>query len=125
MADKTLEGKVALITGSSKGIGKAAALRLASHGASLAINYNSDETAATEVVNQIGSHRAIAIKADVSSVGSIDDLVKKTVDRFGRIDILVPNAGILLMRNLESTSEEDFDRCMALNVKGPYFLVQV
>lgn len=125
MADKSLAGKVALITGSSKGIGKATALRLASQGASVVINYASNAAAADEVVSKIGSDKAMAIKADASDPRAIDKLVKSTVDKFGKIDILIPNASIYPAKNIETTTEEDYDNCMALNVKGPYFLVQV
>jgi len=124
MANLPLAGKVALITGSSKGIGRATALELASQGAKVVINYSSSAKEADEVVKQIGSDNAIAVKADVSSIPALEELVNKTVERFGKIDILIPNAGILPMKDLETTSEEDFERCFAVNVKGVYFLVQ-
>lgn len=120
----TLSGKVALITGASKGIGKATAIRLAQDGALIVINYASDSTAANEVVKTIGSHRAIAVKADAGSISGIETMVDATVKHFGKIDILVPNAGILPMIDLKNTSEDDFDQIYKLNVKGPYFLVQ-
>lgn len=121
----TLVPTVALITGASKGIGRATAVHLASQGASIVVNYSSDANAAEEVVGQIGRERAFAVKADAGSVKGVEDLVKQTVSRFGKIDILVPNAGILPMKDIETTTEADFDQCMTLNVKGPYFLVQV
>jgi 3-oxoacyl-[acyl-carrier protein] reductase len=120
-----LSGKVALITGGSKGIGRATALKLAADGAKVVINYSSDAKAAEEVVQSIGSENAIAVKADASNLTELEALVKATVDKFGKIDILIPNAGIMPMRTLEETTEEDFDRTMSLNVKGPYFLTQV
>ncbi|KAG7001458.1 hypothetical protein G7Y79_00031g065730 [Physcia stellaris] len=123
-ANMSLAGKVALITGASKGIGKATALRLARDGARVVINYSSDKQAADEVVQQIGPNHAVAIKADVSRVSDIEFLVKQTVDMFGKIDILIPCAGMLPMSPLETTSEELFDKIFALNVKGPYFLAQ-
>ena len=89
------------------------------------INYASDSTAANEVVEKIGRDRAIAIQADAGSVSGAETLVNATVKHFGKIDILVPNAGILPMIDLKSTSERDFDQIYNLNVKGPYFLVQV
>ncbi|KAL8766523.1 MAG: hypothetical protein Q9209_006739 [Squamulea sp. 1 TL-2023] len=116
--------KVALITGGSKGIGKATALRLAQDGARVVINYSSDQQSADDVVQQIGSDRATAVKADVSKVSEIEFLVKETVNLFGKIDILVPCAGMLPMSPLEATSEELFDKIFNLNVKGPYFLAQ-
>ena len=121
----SLAGKVALITGASKGIGKATALRLAKDGARVVINYSSDKQAADEVVQQIGTNKAAAILADASKVSEIESLIKQTVDLFGKIDILIPCAGILPMSPLEATSEELFDKIFALNVKGPYFLAQV
>lgn len=113
-----------MITGGTKGIGRATALELASQGASVVVNYNSDSKAADAVVAQIGDAQAYAVKADASSVAGIESLVKKTVARFSKIDILIANAGILPMKDLEGTSEADFDRCMSINVKGPYFLCQ-
>ena len=120
-----LTGKVALVTGASKGIGAAAVLELAKQGAKVVINYSSDAAPAEELVARLGAENAIAVKADAGSVKEIERLVQTTVDRFGKIDIVVANAGVLLMRDLESTTEEDFDRTVGLNVKGPYFLVQV
>ena len=127
--DKVVEmsfaGRVALVTGGSKGIGRAVAQQLAAKGASVAINYSSDSAAAEELVSSIGSEKALALKADAGDVKALDDLVKQTVDKFGKIDILIPNAGILPMKDLEGTTEEDFDKTYAINVKGPYFLAQV
>lgn len=122
---RPLEGKVALITGSSKGIGRATALRLARDGAKVVINYASGADSAQEVVRTIGEKNAIAVQADASNISQIESLIAKTVEVFGKIDILVANAGVLPMKDLESTTGEDFDRTFALNVKGPYFLVQV
>lgn len=125
MAHHHLAGKVALITGASKGIGKALALRLAKDGARVVVNYSSDSKAADDVVKSIGGDHAIAVKADAGNIADIDRLVKETVQRFGKIDILVANAGALPHRNLEATTERDFDSLFTLNVKGPYFLCQV
>ena len=121
----TLAGKVALITGASKGIGKATAVRLAKDGARVVINYSSDKQAADEVVKLIGTNKAAAIQADASKVSDIEHLVQQTVKIFGKIDILIPCAGMLPMSPLEATTEELFDKIFALNVKGPYFLAQV
>ncbi|KAL4916764.1 hypothetical protein BDW62DRAFT_100952 [Aspergillus aurantiobrunneus] len=120
----SLSGKVILITGASKGIGKATAQRLASEGASLVINYNTDASSAESLVQEIGEDRALAVQADVSKLPDLDRLVDATVAKFGKIDILIPNAGILPMRDLEHTSEQDFDFTYNLMVKGPYFLAQ-
>ncbi|KAL8876757.1 MAG: hypothetical protein Q9192_008805, partial [Flavoplaca navasiana] len=124
MSSAPLAGKVALITGASKGIGKATALRLSKDGANVVIGYSFDAKSAEEVIKTIGHDRALAVKADVSIVTEMEKLVKQTVDKFGKIDILIPNAGVAPMKDLEQTTEEDFDFTMALNVKGPYFLCQ-
>lgn len=89
------------------------------------INYASDSASANELVKQIGNERALAVQADAGSVSGIETMVDATVKHFGKIDILIPNAGILPMKDLEHTSEDDFDQIMKINVKGPYFLVQV
>ena len=122
---QSLNGKVAIVTGASKGIGKATALALASAGALVVVNYSSDDAPAEEVVKTIGGKKAVAVKADVSAITGIESLVKKTLERFGKIDILIANAGVLPMKDLEHTTEKDFDNTFALNVKGPYFLCQV
>ena len=125
MATKPLADKVAIITGGSKGIGRATALRLAKDGAKIVINYSSDSDAANDLVNEIGKEYAIAIQADAGSVAGAEKIVDGAMKQFGKIDILIPNAGVLLMRDLESTSEADFNKAIGLNVKGPYFLCQV
>ena len=108
----------------SAGIGKATALKLAEQGANVVINYSSGSGAADEVVKAIGEDRCFAIQADAGDVEAIEMMVKATVDRFQKIDILIPNAGVSLEKDLMSTTERDFDLSMKVNVKGPYFLVQ-
>jgi 3-oxoacyl-[acyl-carrier protein] reductase len=122
---KPLSGKVAIITGGTKGIGRETSLRLAKDGAKVVISYSSDSAAADELVKQIGAEEAIAVKGDAGNVADIEVLVKTAVEKFGKIDIVVPNAGNLPMVELANTSEEIYDRTMNLLVKGPYFLVQV
>ena len=106
----------------SKGIGKATAVRLAQQGARVVATYGSDAAAAKELVK--GIKGALAIQSNAGSVTEIDALVEEVVQRCSKIDILVLNAGVLPMKDLENTTEEDFDKTFALNVKGPYFLAQ-
>lgn len=121
----SLSGKVIIVTGGSKGIGKAISQRLAQDGASVVINFSHDALAADETVKEIGADKAYAVQADVGSIEGVEKLVNAAVDKFGRVDVVVPNAGIMLMKTVETTTEADFDRMFALNVKGPYFLAQV
>ncbi|KAH8901041.1 NAD(P)-binding protein [Thozetella sp. PMI_491] len=119
-----LSGKVALITGASKGIGKAVAQRLAADGASVVINYNSDSASADALVASIGADRALAVQADVSKVSEVTRLVDAAVEKFGKIDIVMPNAGLMKLKVLDDVNEEDFDAHFNINVRGPLFLVQ-
>ena len=121
----SLANKVALITGGTKGIGAATAQILVSKGAKVVVNYGRDSAAASDLVSKLGgSSNILAVQADAGSLPEIEKLVKCTVEHFGKIDILIPNAGILSMKTVENTSEQDFDRIFNLNVKGPYFLIQ-
>jgi len=120
----SLQDKVALITGGTKGIGRALALKLVSEGASVVVNYGRDSAAAETLVKQIGTNRALSVQGDAGSISDIEKMVKAAVERFGKIDILIPNAGVMPMRDLEHTTEADYDRVMNTNVKGPYFLAQ-
>ena len=121
-----LAGKVAIVTGASKGIGKATAERLAQDGASVVVNYVSSAFEANETVRKINSAggRAIAVQADVSNLDDIGRLFRESVERLGRLDILVANAGYSAFKPLEQTTEEDFDRTYALNAKGTFFCLQ-
>ena len=121
-----LHGKTVLITGGTKGIGGATSLLLANQGANVAFNYSSDSASADALVTRIGdAKRCLALKADAGSVSEIEKMVASTVERFGKIDVLVPCAGILLNKGLSDTTEKDFDRTYDLNVRGPFFLAQV
>lgn len=125
MSSQSLTGKVALITGGSKGIGKAIALKYASLGAKVVINYSGDDVAAASVVQEIGVEKSIAIKANVGSVTEIGHLVDETIAMFGKLDILVANAGIMPLNELDKITEAEFDNIFSTNVKGPLFLAQV
>jgi len=122
----SLTNKVAIVTGSSDGIGRAIAERLAQDGATVVVNYGKSADKAKQVVAGIEAKggKAIAVQADMSKVGDVGRLVKDTVKRFGRLDILVNNAGMFLFKPLTDMSEEEFDRMFALNTKGPYFALQ-
>ena len=122
---KPLTGKVALVTGASRGIGKAIALKLASDGAKVVVNYSGNQAAAEEVFKQIGSEQAVAIKANAGSVSEITTLIDSTIKHFGKLDILIACAGIMHLNELEKVTEEEFDNIFNLNVKGPLFLAQV
>ncbi len=118
-----LKGKVSIITGSGKGIGKAILLKLAENGSDVVINYMSQKSEIIEdIINQCSSFgvRAIAIKANVSNHDEAKDLIKKTVDEFGRIDILVNNAGITRDTLVMRMSEKDFDDVINTNLKGTF-----
>ncbi|KAK9312378.1 hypothetical protein V1524DRAFT_439491 [Lipomyces starkeyi] len=121
-----LTGKVALVTGASRGIGRATAIALGNEGASVVVNYISSNGVAEEVVREIGADRAISIKADVSKLDDIEVLIKQTIERFQKIDILVLNAGLLWQNgSLEAADEKTFDKLFGTNVKGPFFMVQM
>ncbi|KAF2998024.1 hypothetical protein E8E14_001003 [Neopestalotiopsis sp. 37M] len=120
----SLQDKVVLITGASKGIGAAIAQKAASQGAKVVINYSRDSSPADALVQEIGADRALAVQADVSKLTEIDKLVEAAVARFGRIDVLVPNAGIMPLQPLAALTEDIYTRVFDLNVKGPLFLAQ-
>src|SRR4051812_44072553 len=126
MTSPRLDGKVALVTGASRGIGRAIALRLARDGAAVVVNYAGNAAAAGEVVAEVetAGGRALAVQADVSRVADVVRLFDQTVERFGRVDVLVNNAGVILYKLLIDTTEAEFDRLFATNVKGTYFACQ-
>jgi 3-oxoacyl-[acyl-carrier protein] reductase len=117
-----LADRVALVTGGSRGIGKAVITLLASCGAKVVVNYVSDEKAAAETVNEARTHgvEALAIQADVSKLDEGRRLVEETVERFKRIDFLICNAGIWEGGPVESLTEELWDRTIDINLKGTW-----
>ncbi|MDG2312788.1 MAG: SDR family NAD(P)-dependent oxidoreductase [Alphaproteobacteria bacterium] len=121
-----LEGRVALISGASVGIGEAIAKRFAREGASVAINYKSNDDGATRVMKIIESDGGTAklFKADVSKVAEIEQLQKSVIDEFGRIDILVNNAGVFRTVPVLETTEEIWDEQLNLNLRGYFFMVK-
>jgi len=117
-----LDGKVAIVTGSSRGIGKAIALKLASLGAKVVVNYNKGAQAAQEVVEQIKAQggEAIAVQADVSKFEEAQRLVEETLKAFGKVDILVNNAGINRDNLLAMMKESDWDEVLDTNLKSAF-----
>jgi len=123
---KKLAGKSALVTGGSRGIGAAIAKRLAEDGASVAITYTSSPDKAQEIVRGIeaAGGRAIAIQADAGNPEAVRQSVAKTVSAFGGIDILVNNAGLAIMAPIEQFALEDFDKLIAVNIRGLFVASQ-
>ena len=122
MSGPRLDGMVAIVTGSSRGIGLAIARRLADEGAAIVVNYVSRAAEADAVVASIeaAGGRAVAVQGDVSRSADVARLVRETTDRFGRIDILVNNAGIMVTEGVLDTTEDDWDRTIDINLKGAY-----
>src|SRR5580765_976032 len=118
--ERPLTGKVALVTGGSRGIGAAIAKRLAADGASVAVTYSKGAEAAVSVVNEIerGGGKAFAIKADAADAVAVRDAVEKTVAAFGRLDVLVNNAGTAIPKSFEEATLEEMDRVIAINIRG-------
>jgi len=123
---KSLAGKVALVTGGSRGIGAAIAKRLAADGAAVAITYTSAQQKAVDVVRAIEATggRALAIRADSADVNAIRNAVAETVRTLGRLDVLVNNAGIAVIAPLDQFSLEDFERSVAVNVRAVFVAAQ-
>lgn len=117
-----LTGKVAIVTGSSKGIGAAIALAFANAGADVAVNYNRDQAGAEEIVRQIGEmgRKAKAYKADVADSEQVQTMIDSVVTDFGRIDILVNNAGVTKDNLLVRMKEDDWDQVMNTNLKSMF-----
>src|ERR1700740_2135582 len=121
-----LEGKIALVTGGSRGIGAAIAKRLAADGAHVAITYTKGAEAAASVVQEIerAGGKAIAIQADAADADAVKAAVEKTFATFGRLDVLVNNAGTAIPKPFEEATVEEMDRVLAINVRGVYVATQ-
>jgi 3-oxoacyl-[acyl-carrier protein] reductase len=111
------------VTGASRGIGRAIALRLARDGAAVVVNYAGSADAARRVVAEVeaAGGRAVAVQADVARVADVERLFDATFEHLGRLDILVNNAGVFFTKPLAEITEEEFDRIFGVNVKGTYF----
>jgi 3-oxoacyl-[acyl-carrier protein] reductase len=122
----TLSGKSALVTGASRGIGAAIAKRLAADGASVAITYAKGANAAAKVVNDIerAGGKAIAIQADATDAKAVTAAVGETVATFGRLDVLVNNAGTAIPKPFEETTLEEMDRVIDINLRGVFIATQ-
>lgn len=123
---KLLEGKAVLITGGSTGIGRAAAIGAAEHGADVAINYHSRDADAEAVVDRIRAlgRRAIAVKGDVADAATATDFVSRARSELGRVDVLVSNAGICPFHSLLDMPAETLERTFRVNLHGAYYMVQ-
>jgi glucose 1-dehydrogenase len=126
-ADVSLEGKVAIVTGGNTGIGKAVVLGLAAERASIVIDYVSNPDAAEELEQQVRAlgDKVVSVNADVSKVSEIQKLIDAAVSNFGRLDIMVNNAGIETRTSVLETTEEQYERVMAINLKSAFFGTQL
>ena len=122
-----LIGKTAIVTGASRGIGRAIAMKLGAMKASVAVNYVNDQKSATLTVADIEKFggKAVAVKADMRQVSDIQSLFDRTIADFGAVDILVNNAGIRLFKPIAAVTEAEFDDIFAANVKGVFFACQM
>lgn len=119
-------GKIAVVTGASKGIGRACALRLAKDGMTVVVNYSHSDAEAAKTVEEIkaAGGDAVAYKADVSDINQVKDMFKFVSDTYGRVDILVNNAGIVRDEYLLMLTQENLDKCLDLNIKGYFYCAQ-
>src|SRR5215207_993394 len=121
-----LTGKVALVTGSSQGIGRGIATRFAQEGADVVINYNRTPGGAQEVLREVeaAGRRGLIVQADMGNTSDIRKLIATAVEHFGRLDILVNNAGVETHAPFWEVKEEDYDKVLNINLKGVFFITQ-
>jgi 3-oxoacyl-[acyl-carrier protein] reductase len=121
-----LEGKKALVTASSRGIGRAIARLLAARGADVVVNYNENQEAADETIRTItaGGGKAVAVQADLGSAADVDRLFATTTEVLGGLDIVVNNGGVNLVSPIATTAESDFDHVVAVNFKGSFLVMK-
>ena len=119
-------GKIAVVTGASKGIGRACALRLAKDGMTVVVNYSHSDEEAAKAVEEIkaAGGDAVAYKADVSDLNQVKEMFKFVSDTYGRVDVLVNNAGIVRDEYLLMLTQENLDKCLDLNIKGYFYCAQ-
>lgn len=122
-----LKNKTVIITGSSKGLGKSTAIEFAKQGANVIINYNSNLEEANNVVDKISGdgRKAFAIKANVGNSKEIENLFDTAITHFGKVDIIVNNAGIMITKPLKDFSEEEFDQQFNTNVKSVFLMMKI
>jgi 3-oxoacyl-[acyl-carrier protein] reductase len=126
MDNHSLEGKVALVTGSSRGIGRAIADRLSNAGASLVINYVNQEGKARDLaaaIEQAGG-RCLVVKADVAKAADVERLFNQSLEHFNRMDIVINNAGIRISKKIAEVTEDEFDQFFSINLKGTFLVCQ-
>jgi 3-oxoacyl-[acyl-carrier protein] reductase len=122
----SLKGKTAVVTGGSRGIGRAIAEKLAEQGASVVVNYTQSSAAATEVAHAItkAGGKAMAVQADVSNPADVEHLFAETEKAFGKPDIVVANAGVFAQKAIADSSDQDFDNIFRVNAKGTFFTLR-
>jgi tetrahydroxynaphthalene reductase len=122
----SLEGKVAVVTGSGRGMGRETALELARRGADVAVNYANSAEAAEEVVKEIKAmgRKSVAIKANVANVSETIELMNEVVKQLGKLDICASNSGVVSFGHLKDVTEEEFDRVFQINTRGQFFVAR-